>query len=148
MKFKGILMTTMIRQGGFFLFVFISFIFHYPVSLIGLIYVQALCTGLGAIAEYFFIRDFLRISYHIHMDWVKKLFGYGKFVFGTMISSALSGSINQMMLGTLLSPVAAGSYNVAFRIVSLTDIPTNSLGAIVFPQSARRFALQGTDAGK
>jgi len=148
MQFKGILITTVIRQGGFFLFVLISFILHYPVSLIGLIYVQALCTGIGAVTEYFFIRDFLRISYHIHMDWVKKLFGYGKFVFGTMISSVLSGSINQMMLGTMLSPDAAGSYNVAIRIVSLTDIPTNALGTIVFPQSAKRFASQGSDAGK
>jgi len=148
MKFRGILITTIIRQGGFFLFVFISFILHNPVTLIGLIYIQGLCAGIGACIEYLFIRGFFRVSYRLHMDWVKKLFGYGKFVFGTMISSALSGSINQMMLGTLLSPIAAGSYNVAFRIVSLTDIPTNSLGAIVFPQSARRFALQGTDAGK
>jgi O-antigen/teichoic acid export membrane protein len=65
-----------------------------------------------------------------------------------MVSSVLSGSINQMMLGTMLSPDAAGSYNVAIRIVSLTDIPTNALGAIVFPQSAKRFASQGSDAGK
>jgi O-antigen/teichoic acid export membrane protein len=53
-----------------------------------------------------------------------------------------------MMLGTMLSPIAAGSYNVAIRIVNLTDIPTNALGAIVFPQSAKRFATQGIDAGK
>ena len=48
----------------------------------------------------------------------------------------------------MISPVASGSYNVAMRIVSLTDIPTNALGAIVFPQSAKRFAEQGLKAGK
>ncbi len=53
-----------------------------------------------------------------------------------------------MMLGTMLSPVAAGTYNVAIRISNLTDIPTNALGTIVFPQSAKRFAQQGKDAGK
>jgi O-antigen/teichoic acid export membrane protein len=52
------------------------------------------------------------------------------------------------MLGTMISPAAAGSYNVAIRIVSLTDIPTNALGTIVFPQSAKRFATQGVEAGE
>jgi O-antigen/teichoic acid export membrane protein len=148
LKFHGILITTMIRQGGFFLFVFISFIFHLRISLIELIYAQAICAGIGASAEYLYIRKFLRISWQLHAEWIKKLFGYGKFVFGTYISSALSGSVNQMMLGTMLSPTAAGSYNVASRIMSLTDIPTNALGAIVFPQSAKRFATQGREAGK
>jgi lipopolysaccharide exporter len=148
LRFHGILITTMIRQGGFFLFVFISFLFHFHLSLMDLIYAQGICTGIGAWAEYYYVRDFLAISWKLHMDWIRKLFGYGKFVFGTYISAVLSGSVNQMMLGTMLSPAAAGSYNVALRIVGLTDIPTNALGAIVFPQSAKRFSAQGIDAGK
>jgi O-antigen/teichoic acid export membrane protein len=148
LKFHGILITTMMKQGGFFLFVFISFIFHSHINLDELIYVQVICTAIGMVAEYYFIRDYLRISWQLHMGWVKKLFGYGKFVFGTYLGTVLSGSINQMMLGTMISPAAAGSYNVAIRIVSLTDIPTNALGAIVFPQSAKRFAAQGIEAGK
>jgi lipopolysaccharide exporter len=148
LRFQGILITTMIRQGGFFLFILFSFILHKRISLITLIYAQAVCTGIGACTEYFYVRNFLSISFHLHLDWIRKLFGYGKFVFGTYISTVLSGSITQMMLGTMLSPIAAGSYNVAIRIVNLTDIPTNALGAIVFPQSAKRFATQGIDAGK
>lgn len=148
LKFQGILITTMIKQGGFFFYIFTSFIFHWHVSLTGLIYAQAVFTGVGALVEYFFVRDFFKISWHLHTDWIKKLFGYGKFVFGTYMSSVLSGSVNQMMLGTMLSPASAGTYNVSQRIVSLTDIPTNALGAIVFPQSAKRFAAQGVDAGK
>ena len=53
-----------------------------------------------------------------------------------------------MMLGTMISPDAAGTYNVAIRIFNLTDIPTNALGAIVFPQSAKRFAEQGVRCRK
>ena len=148
MKFQGILVTTMMKQGGFFLFVFVSYLFHSSLSMPDLIYAQAICTAIAAFAEYFYVRDYLRISWQVHADWVRKLFGYGKFVFGTYLTTVLSGSINQMMLGTMISPVAAGSYNVAIRIVSLTDIPTNALGAIVFPQSAKRFAAQGVEAGK
>jgi lipopolysaccharide exporter len=148
LNFHGILVTTMMKQGGFFLFIFVSFIFHSPISLVDLIYAQAVFTGIGMMAEYFFIRNYLKVSWHLHLEWIKKLFGYGKFVFGTYLGTVLSGSINQMMLGTMISPAAAGSYNVSIRIVNLTDIPTNALGAIVFPQSAKRFAIQGIEAGK
>jgi lipopolysaccharide exporter len=148
LSFQGILITTMIRQGGFFLYIFISFLLHIKISLLGLIYAQAVCAGIGACTEYFYVRKFLRISYQLHLDWVRKLFSYGKFVFGTYISAVLSGSVTQMMLGTMLSPAAAGAYNVSIRIMNLTDVPTNALGAIVFPQSAKRFAAQGIDAGK
>jgi lipopolysaccharide exporter len=148
MKFQGILVTTMMKQGGFFLFVFVSYIFHSSISMPDLIYAQMICTALAAMVEYLYVRNYLRISWHVHMVWVRKLFNYGKFVFGTYLTTVLSGSVNQMMLGTMISPAAAGSYNVAVRIVSLTDIPTNALGTIVFPQSAKRFASHGADAGK
>jgi lipopolysaccharide exporter len=148
LKFGGILVTTLIRQGGFFVYILISFIFKYHVSLLSLIYAQGLSTGLAAMVAYFYVRRYLIFSYHLELGWVKKIFSYGKFVFGTFISTILTNTLNQMMLGTIISPDAAGSYNVAIRIFNLTDVPTNALSTIVFPQSAKRFAQQGKDAGK
>jgi lipopolysaccharide exporter len=147
-KFGGILVTTMIRQGGFFLYILICFILNLHISLLSLIYAQAVSTGIAAVVSWFYVRPYLVISYHLHVEWIKKLFNYGKFVFGTYVSAMLSATINQMMLGTMISPDAAGSYNVAIRIFNLTDLPTNALGTIVFPQSAKRFAEQGKEAGK
>ena len=148
LQFRGILITTLIRQGGYFLYIFLSFIFHWPISLMNLIYVQGLCAALATSIQYFIVQRILFVSYQWHYDWVKKLFNYGKYIFGTFISSILANTINQMMLGTMISPDAAGSYNVALRIASLADIPTNALGTIVFPQSAKRFAEKGKDSGK
>jgi lipopolysaccharide exporter len=148
LQFRGILITTIIRQGGYFLYIFVSFIYHWPISLMNLIYVQGLCAAVATCIQYFIVQRVLFVSYQWHSDWVKKLFNYGKYVFGTFISSILANTINQMMLGTMISPDAAGSYNVALRIASLADIPTNALGTIVFPQSAKRFAEKGKDSGK
>ncbi len=148
LQFRGILITTLIRQGGYFLYIFFSFIFHWPISLMNLIYAQGLCAALATCIQYFIVQRILFVSYQWHYDWVKKLFNYGKYIFGTFISSILANTINQMMLGTMISPDAAGSYNVALRIASLADIPTNALGTIVFPQSAKRFAEKGKDSGK
>jgi len=148
LSFVGILISSAIRQGGFFIYVLVCFIFHYPTSLMTLIFVQAIAVCTAAVTEYFFVRKHLMFSFRIHVGWIKKLFNYGKFVFGTAISSILANTINQMMLGALLSPAAAGAFNVAGRIISLVDQPTTALAAIVFPQSAKRFATQGNEAIK
>lgn len=148
LQFRGILITTFIRQGGYFFYILISFILHWDISLMSLIYVQCIATGLATAVQYFIVRPMLFISYEWHYEWVRKLFNYGKFAFGIFVGSILSSSVNQVMLGTMVSTDAAGSYNLALRIVGLTDIPINAMGTIVFPQSARRFAEQGKSAGK
>lgn len=148
LSFKGILITNTIKQGGFFFYVLACYAFQIHTSLMNLIYVQAICALAGSIAQYFFIKKYLFFSFKINMYWVKKLFGYGKFVFGTSISWILANTINQMMLGALLSPEAAGVFNVASRINNLIDTPSIALSTIVFPQSAKRFAAEGNEAIK
>jgi lipopolysaccharide exporter len=148
LSFKGILITNTIKQGGFFFYILACFVFHFNILLMNLIYAQAICAFLGSVVEYFFIKKYLFFSFKINKAWIGKLFGYGKYVFGTSISSVLANTINQMMLGALLSPVAAGVFNVAARITNLVDIPTTALSTIVFPQSAKRFATEGHNAIK
>ena len=143
LSFKGILITNAIKQGGFFCYVLICFVFHIKIFLVNLIYAQALFAFLGALLEYFFVKNHFSYSLKINMTWVKKLFNYGKFVFGTSISSILATTINQLTLGALLTPEAAGVFNVAGRVANLVDIPTTALSSIVFPQSAKRSVNDG-----
>lgn len=148
LSFKGVLVTSMIRQGGFFIYILLVWSLHWSFSLMGFIWVQAACAFIAMLVQYFFIRRKLTLAATIDREWIKKLFGYGKYVFGTNISGILTGTINQMMLGALLSPDAAGAFNVAVRITTLTEVPTNALGTVVFPQSAKRFAAEGKGAIK
>jgi O-antigen/teichoic acid export membrane protein len=146
--FKGVLITTIIRQAGFFLYVLVCFAFGIKTSLVNLIYAQGASAMAAAIVQYLFVRHHLNFPFRIHMEWVKKLFGFGKYAFGTNFSAMLTGTVNQMLIGTFLSPDAAGSFNVALRITNLADIPANAISTIVFPQSARRFEKHGSDAAK
>jgi len=148
LSFRGVLITSTIRQGGFFCYVLACFIFHLNTSLMHLIYAQIVCAFSGLVVEYFFIRKYLLFSFRVEKVWVKKLFDFGKYVFATSISGIITTTVSQMMLGALLSPEAAGDYNVATKIIALTEIPTNSLVVIVFPQSSKRFANEGHDAIK
>src|SRR5579859_1498570 len=148
LSFKGVLITSIIRQGGFFTYVVLAYFLRWPLSLISLVWVQAGCAFVAMLIQYLFVADELVLAKKPDLAWVKKLFNYGKYVFGTNISGILTGSINQMMLGAIVSADTAGAFNVAVRITTLTEVPTNALGTIVFPQSAKRFAADGKDAIK
>lgn len=148
MQFSGVVVTNFIRQFTFFSFVVLGFIFEWQIKLIHLLYVQMLSVGISIFVSHRFMKSYLKIRLQFFGDYVKKLFDYGKYAFGTSVSSILSGTIDQMMLGALLSPAASGAYNIAIRITNLVDIPTNAVATVVFPQSAKRMETEGPEAIK
>ena len=148
LSFKGILVSTSIKQAGYFLYLAVCFIRQQAPSLTSLVYVTALFTGVAAVVQYFYVRRWLGFTLTRQYQWMLKMFHYGKYVLGTSISGIITNTINQMMLGALMSPATAGVYNVAIKITNLADLPTNALGSIVFPQSSKRFALEGEEASK
>jgi lipopolysaccharide exporter len=146
LKFSGIVITNFVRQFTFFSYVFICFLTKFDISLSQLIWIQILSVLLSVIISYFYVKPFLTYQFKFYKEWVKKLFNYGKYAFGTSVSSILSGTIDQMMLGGLLSPAASGAFNIAIRITNLVDIPTNAVATVVFPQSAKRMETDGPEA--
>ncbi len=148
LSFRGIFIANILKSGIFFLFVLICYLFNIRISLLSLVYVQTVGFLICAIAAYYHVKQHLRFSGSVSKDWVKKLLGHGKFSFGTSISSILSSSIDQLMLGGLISAAASGAFNIAVKITNIIDIPTNAMATIVFPQSARRMETEGTESIK
>ena len=148
LKFTSILFSSFIRQSSFFTYVFLCFVLGFGTKLIYLVYVQVISAFISTVIAFYYVRPNLRISMKIYPDWIKKLFNYGKYAFGTSLSAILSTTIDQMMLGALLSPAASAAFNIAVRITNLIDIPTNAVATVVFPQSAKRMETDGIDAIK
>jgi lipopolysaccharide exporter len=148
LSFAGVFLSGVIRQGGPFVYILSCAIFHFNLSLLTLVYATFISTFLATALQYFFVRNYLTPLSKPDMQRVKDLFNYGKYVFSTSISVVLIGTINQVMLGTIMTPAAAGSYNVIARITNLTDMPINALSTLLFPQSSKRFASQGAESGK
>jgi lipopolysaccharide exporter len=146
LQFSGIVISNVIRQVTFFSYVLLCFMNDYETTLTKLIWIQIISAFVAVIVSYFHARSFLTFHYKVYKDWIRKLFNYGKYAFGTSVSSMLSGTIDQMMLGALLSPAASGAFNIAIRITNLVDIPTNAVAAVVFPQSAKRMGTDGPEA--
>lgn len=148
LKFKSIFLSSFTMQLAFFTYVAVCYALNINISLINLVYLQIGTNLTSALISYILVRPYLSISFKIYADWIKKLFNYGKYAFGTSVSAILSVTVDQMMLGAILSPVQAGAYNVAVRITNLLDIPTNAVAVIVFPQSAKRIVTEGKEGIK
>lgn len=148
LKFQSIFILNFITQLIFFTYVLLCYLFKIQIHLIYLVYVQLIYYTIGTLIAYVFVKKYFNFSFKQQKEWINKLFNYGKYAFGTSVSAILSVTVDQMMLGAILSPISAGAFNVAVRITNLLDIPTNAVAVIVFPQSAKRIATEGKEGIK
>ncbi|RXK81810.1 flippase [Filimonas effusa] len=148
LQFKGVFVTNVLRQLIFFSYILVCIVFKIPARLIWLVYMQMISIVVVTIISWFYVKPYLHFSKTFSKEWGKKLLNYGKYAFGTSVSSILSGTLDQMMLGAMLSPAASGAFNIAVRLINLIDIPTNAMATIVFPQSSRRNDADGAHAVK
>ncbi len=146
--FRGNFWGNFVRQGSLFIFIVVCFAGKLELTLLNLAWFQVVGALLGGSVAFFFGRKYVELSAIVKWDWVGKLFHYGKFVLGTNISSMLYKSIDKMMLGSMLSTASVAIYDLAIRITNLMEVPTASMAAIMFPQSARQAVTQGREAIK
>lgn len=68
--------------------------------------------------------------------WMKELFHFGKYVFGTNFSSMLFNKTDILMLGAFLNPAAVAIYSLATRVNNYLDIPVNAVAQVIYPKIA------------
>jgi lipopolysaccharide exporter len=146
--FKGIFASNLVRQGILFGYILTNFILDRPIELLDLVNVQTIAALAGSLTSYIFCLKYLSLSKQIEWKWVFKLFHYGKFVFGTNISSVLFKSGDQMLLGYLVAPTAVALFNITTRVINLFEVPISSVASIVFPQSSKRINEEGISVAK
>lgn len=149
LDFKGIFWSNFVKGGVLFGFILYLFIEKKPVYLADLALVQVAAALLSSTVSWWFARKYARFSQKIDWAWVGKLFAYGKFVFGTNISTQLYKTVDKLLLGSLPGggTAAVAIYDAAIRITNLTDVPTASMASMLFPQSSRR-VQEGSEAVK
>lgn len=91
----------------------------------------------GTIAGYYFVKKFLLHKLLIQGKWVKQLWNFGKYVFGSGVSTLVFSNAGGMMLSPILgSTVYTASQSIAARVLNLADMPSQVLSDILFPKSA------------
>jgi O-antigen/teichoic acid export membrane protein len=140
LDFKGIFWSGFAKQGLMFCYILFLFLFAETIELEQLALFQLVTALLGSLVSLFFARKYLRFNANLNWVWVQRLFHFGKYVFGTNLSTMLYKSIDKMMLLAIpiAGPAAVALYEAAIKVTNFTDVPTFSMANILFPQSARR----------
>lgn len=149
LDFKGIFWGNFVKGGVLFSYIAWLFFQKQPVPLVSLALAQVAAAVAASVVAWLFAKKFTRFSQKVDWAWVKRLFDYGIFVFGTNLSTQIFKNIDKLLLGGLPGggTAAVALYDAAIKVTNLTDVPTASMATMLFPQSARR-VQDGKDALK
>lgn len=144
LQFKGTFWSGLTRQTVFFSYVvFIWFADAGQFQLEQLVIWQAISCGVGALVAIGTGWQYLKLSWRPDWRWFWKLFHFGKFVAGTRVGTMILKTMDQLMLGVMVTPAAVASYSTTVRINNLAEVPTQSMADIVFPQGTRQWKKEG-----
>jgi lipopolysaccharide exporter len=147
LQFKEYFLSTVVKQGGFFVFVIGSYFFGWTIDLNSLAIAQAVSIALSCILSYIQSHRLLHFG-ALERKWILELFHYGKFTFGTNVSSMIIKNIDSWMLGKMISPQAVAIFNPTIRLSNLVEIPNDTLTTIYFPKLSKDMAAHGTTSIK
>lgn len=148
MNFRGTFFSNLTRQGGLFVYVLVIALWGFSVTLTQLAVVQFISVLLSGLISFFFAKEFLQLSKKVDYSWVSTLFHYGKYTFGTNVSSMIVKNVDSWMLGKMISPAAVAIMNPAIRLSNLVEVPTDTLTAILFPKLSVRVEAEGLGSVK
>lgn len=135
--FKGIFWSYMSRQGLSFGLILVHFFSGHPVTLTALILYFNIGLLAGTFVSGFFAWRFLERTFVPDKQWLKKLWHFGKFTFGTNVSATIFRNTDQVLVSMMFSTTGVALYSVCIRISNLVDLPSQVLGDILFPKSAQ-----------
>jgi lipopolysaccharide exporter len=136
--FKGLFWTYLVRQGITLILVLVVFLLNDKVSLNTLVIIYNIGLLGGLVVGYKTVRLLLENAFIFSKEWMLKLFHFGKFVFASGLSTLVFRSADQVMLSPILgTTLYNASQNIAIRFINLADLPSQTLGDILFPKSAR-----------
>lgn len=138
-QFKELFWTFFWRQAITLLLLVIAIAAKDKVSLNELVYFYLIGILVGSFVGYRYVKNFLTHTFVFSMEWFKKLWHFGKYVFGSGVSTLVFANAGGMMLSPLLGSTAyTASQSIAARVLNLADMPSQVLSDILFPKSANR----------
>lgn len=139
-QFKEIFYCSLAKNLPLFLFIILALTSGWRITLVSLAWVQCISTLLTGILSFSFSRQLLQFSSRLDRKWLAELFHYGKFTFGTNVSSMIVKNIDSWMLGRMISAEAVTIFNPAIRVSNLVEVPADTLSFIYFPHISKKIS--------
>jgi O-antigen/teichoic acid export membrane protein len=144
LQFKAVFVSNVVRMGILTVYLGVIYFTSKETSLVDLAMVQLIATVLSAFIAYWYVKD-VKMSWRIDRKRMADLFHFGKFTFGTNISSMFIRSTDTWMIGRMMSTAAVAIYNPALRLTNIFEVPTNAIASIIFPQVFSKMKKQGKE---
>jgi O-antigen/teichoic acid export membrane protein len=148
LDFKGVLAGYLVRQVIFFTLLICHFFSEKPFSLGTLAMYSSASVFCGAFVLYLFSRKYIHHHFNPAVKSIKKIFGYGGYIFGSGVMSNIFSNLDQVMTAAFISNSAVAFYNTASRINGLVDIPSYAAAEVMFPKISRAVTEEGTSKVK
>ncbi|HHB78007.1 MAG TPA: hypothetical protein ENK85_02090 [Saprospiraceae bacterium] len=143
LDFRGIFLSSFVRYGLFFGYNLLHFIKGDEVHLLDLAKMQLVAAFFGTLVSVVFAKKYFSWVRQLDWAWVKRLLGYGKYVFGTNLATSIHKQSSVLLLGNIMTPAASAMYDVANKISMMIEAPGMAAAGVVFPQSARALKREG-----
>ena len=149
LDFKSVFAGYFARQVLFFIIVLGHQLLEIPFSLVHLAIYQSLSIALGAIVLYSFGKKHLLYRFNPSFGWIKKLLGFGGYIFGSGILTSIFTNLDQLMIARFSrSNSMVANYNSASRINGLVDIPSYAAAEVLLPKVSQVNVKNGAERVK
>jgi lipopolysaccharide exporter len=142
-NFKANFYSNVCRLGLPALYIIIVYFVRHDMTLVELTVVQIIATMLGSIVAYTYVSKLAKVFSSIDIKMLKELFHFGKYTFGTSISSMFVKNTDSWMIGRLISTAGVAVYNPALRIANLVEVPTLAIVDMIFPRVPQKLKEKG-----
>lgn len=147
LEFRAIFFANFVRLSLLTIVILIYFFSESQPKLYILVMAQMLGAIFGMALSYTMLRSLsdLKIPFNIKFSLLRSLFHFGKYTFGTNISSMFIKNTDSWMIGRLISATGVALYNPAIRIANIVEVPTLAIANVVFPQVAGKLKESGIE---
>ncbi len=137
MNFRSVSFIYIIRQGTLLVVIALYYFFHLSLSATALSLYYLLSVFAASFAGLHFARHILVLGFRHYKKWLRQLWGFGKYVFGTNVAAQLFRSTDTYLTSAFISPAVSALYNASNRISNFIDIPSQVLSDVAFTKAAR-----------
>ncbi len=142
-NFKAIFWSNFWRLAIPSVYILLAFILEWNMTLIDLAIVQIGATIVAAAVAYWYVKKLARVFSTINWKTFSELFHFGKYTFGTNISSMFMKNTDSWMIGRFISTAGVALYNPALKIAGLVEVPTLTIANMIFPRVPQKMKEQG-----
>ncbi len=142
-NFKANFYSNLCRLGLPASYVAVAYFVRYDMSLMELAVVQIIATIIGAFVAYTYVKKVVQIFSRFDTRLLRELFHFGKYTFGTSISSMFMKNTDSWMIGRFISTAGVAVYNPALRLANMVEVPMLAIVDMIFPRVPQKMKEQG-----